>query len=72
LTICEDDPSGPMKRLRRKPTGQISQVPETFGYSVGVYAIMNEHQLAIGESTFGGRPELVSQKGLINCDTLTG
>ena len=71
LTSREDDPSGPMKRLRRKPTGQIPQVPETFGYVVGVYAIMNEHQLAIGESTFEGRPELVSQKGLIDCDTLT-
>ncbi len=71
LTNREEDPSGPMKRLRRKSVGQIPQVPETFGYVVGVYAIMNERQLAIGESTFGGRPELVSHKGLIDCDTLT-
>ena len=32
---------------------------------------MNDHQLAIGESTFGGRDQLVSQKGLIDCDNLT-
>ncbi|MEN6458770.1 MAG: C69 family dipeptidase [Thermoguttaceae bacterium] len=71
LSRREEDQSGPMKRLRRKPTGKIPQVPETFGYVVGVYAIINEHQLAIGESTFEGRPELVSQKGLLDCDTLT-
>ncbi|MEN6450942.1 MAG: C69 family dipeptidase [Thermoguttaceae bacterium] len=67
----DEDPSGPMKRLRRKKTGEIPQVSETNGYVVGIYAIINEHQLAIGESTFEGRPELVSQKGLIDCDTLT-
>ena len=67
----EDNHSGPMKRLRRKTTGQIPQVPETFGYIVGVYGIMNEHQLAIGESTFEGRKELQNQEGLIDCDTLT-
>ncbi|MCE5269487.1 MAG: C69 family dipeptidase [Planctomycetaceae bacterium] len=71
LSRREEDPSGPMKRLRRKTTGTIPEVPETFGYMVGVYGIMNEHQLAIGESTFEGRPELASRKGLIDCDTLT-
>ncbi|HBO44039.1 MAG TPA: peptidase C69, partial [Planctomycetaceae bacterium] len=35
------------------------------------YGIMNEHQLAMGESTFVGREELQSEKGLIDCDTLT-
>jgi dipeptidase len=32
---------------------------------------MNEKQLAIGESTFGGRRELMSSKGLIDCEMLT-
>ena len=71
LTRWELDTNGPMKRTIRKPIGQIPEVPETFGYISGIYGIMNDHQLAIGESTFGGRDQLVSQKGLIDCDNLT-
>ena len=71
LSRRDDDGSGVASRYRRKPTGEIPQPPETFGYIVGVYGIMNEHQLAIGESTFQGRSELVSPKGLVDCDTLT-
>ncbi len=65
------DETGPMPRYRRESTGSIPQVGETFAYLAAQYAIMNEHQVAIGESTFGGRKELVSDKGLIDCDTLT-
>ena len=71
VTRWEADNGGPMKRTICKPIGQIPQVPETFGYIAGIYGIMNDHQLAIGESTFGGRDQLVSQKGLIDCDNLT-
>jgi len=49
----------------------IPQVPETYGYLWGIYPLMNEHQLAIGESTFGGKEELRSDQGLINCYELT-
>ena len=70
-TKWQEDVSGPMKRTNLLPTGQIPQVPETFGYLDGVYGIMNDHQLAIGESTFEGRKELQNQEGLIDCDTLT-
>ena len=66
-----DDDSGPMPRYGRRPTGKIPQVAETYGYICAVYGIMNEHQLAIGESTFEGRPELQSDKCLIDCDMLT-
>jgi len=71
LTRRRDDDSGPMPRYARTPTGRIPQVAETFGYLAPAYAVMNERQLAIGESTFGGREELESDKGLIDCETLT-
>jgi dipeptidase len=71
LTKRTKDDSGPMERYGRAPTGVINQVGETFAYLNPAYAAMNEHQLAIGESTFGGREELVSELGLIDCETLT-
>ena len=67
---CDDD-SGPMKRYGREPTGKIPQAPSTFGYLAPAYAAMNERQLAIGESTFGGRDEMRSKRGLIDCEMLT-
>jgi dipeptidase len=71
LTKREDDDTGPMKRYRRAPLGSIPQVEETYGYLAPAYAALNDEQLAIGESTFGGRAELESTKGLIDCETLT-
>jgi len=41
--------------------GKIKQVPHTYS----VVGNMNEHQLTIGETTFGGRPELESQAGAV-------
>lgn len=71
LTKRRDDDTGPMERYGREPTGRIPQVAETFGYLAPAYAVMNERQLAIGESTFGGREALKSDEGLIDCETLT-
>ena len=42
-----------------KPLGSIPQVAHTYN----VVGNMNEHQLAIGESTWGGREELVDTTG---------
>lgn len=71
LTKRKDDNEGPMQRYGREPIGRIPEVETTFAYLAPAYAAMNEKQLAIGESTFEGRKELVSEKGSIDCETLT-
>jgi dipeptidase len=50
--------------------GEIPQVAHTYGYINTAYPSLNEKQLGIGESTFGGRPELQSDNGLIDCQRL--
>jgi dipeptidase len=52
------------------PVGDIPQVEHTHGFINTAYPCMNEYQLAIGESTFGGRKSLHSEKGLIDCQQL--
>ncbi|MDR1517399.1 MAG: C69 family dipeptidase [Dysgonamonadaceae bacterium] len=50
----------------RKFLGEIPQVRQTYN----VIGNINEHQLAIGETTFGGRPELVDSTGVIDYGSL--
>lgn len=50
--------------------GEIPQVEETYGYINTAYPSLNTEQLGIGESTFGGREELQSDAGLIDCQRL--
>lgn len=50
--------------------GEIPQVEETYQFLNTAYPSMNQHQLGIGESTFGGREELQSDEGLIDCQRL--
>lgn len=45
-----------------KIRGEVKQVLHTYA----VVDLMNEHQLAIGETTFGGRKELRNQDGLLH------
>ncbi len=52
------------------PIGEIPQVKETFQFLNTAYPSMNQYQLGIGESTFGGREELQSDEGLIDCQRL--
>jgi dipeptidase len=54
----------------RIPAGAIPQVQETFAYLNAAYPIMNEFQLAIGETTFGGKIQLKSDNGIIDCPEL--
>jgi dipeptidase len=46
--------------------GQVRQVEQTYT----VVGLMNEHQLSLGETTTGGRRELVDRKGLLDYDGL--
>ena len=52
------------------PIGEIPQVKKTNQFLNTAYPCMNEHQVGIGESTFGGRAELQSDSGLIDCQRL--
>jgi len=54
----------------RVPAGEIPQVPETYTYLNAAYPVMNEHQLAIGETTFGGKRELKSDVGIVDAPEL--
>lgn len=63
-------PKGTMRKIIEwdtyKPLGEIPEVAHTYA----VIGNMNEHQLAITESTWGGRPELVNPEGLIDYGNL--
>lgn len=49
-----------------KYLGKIKQVAHTYS----VVGNMNEHQVTIGETTFGGRPELVDTTGIMDYGSL--
>ena len=46
--------------------GPVQQVAQTYS----VVGLMNEHQLSLGETTTGGRRELVDRKGMLDYDAL--
>lgn len=63
-------PAGAMRMVREWDTGKVlGEIPEvTQTYSV--VGNMNEHQLVIGESTWGGREELSDSTALIDYGSL--
>jgi dipeptidase len=44
--------------------GEVPDVKETYAFLNTAYPCMNEHQLAIGETTIGGRKELYNSSGM--------
>ena len=70
FTPATDYPVGTEVEIRdcdtNKPLGKIPQVTHTYK----VVGHMNEHQVSITESTFGGRPELVDTTGMIDYGSL--
>ena len=59
-------PKGAMRKIidgdSNRYLGEIPEVPETYA----VQGYINEYQVAVMESTFGGRPELVDPKGVLD------
>ncbi len=51
-------------------TGEIPQVPETYRFLNTAYPSLNEAGLAIGETTIGGRRELVNNEGMFMIEEL--
>ncbi len=45
-------------------TGEVPQVAETYRFLNTAYPCLNEHGLGIGETTIGGREELVNNEGM--------
>ena len=66
----EKDDSKAMPAYKHTKIGEIPQIAHTYQYINTAYPSMNEKQLGIGESTFGGREELQSDKGLIDTQRL--
>ncbi|MCI0495021.1 C69 family dipeptidase, partial [candidate division KSB1 bacterium] len=65
-----NDDSLSMPAYKHPAVGEIPQVEHTHGFINTAYPCMNDQQLAIGESTFGGRESLKSDNGLIDCQQL--
>jgi dipeptidase len=51
-------------------TGEIPQAAETYRFLNTAYPCLNEHGLAIGETTIGGRRELVNNEGMFMIEEL--
>lgn len=67
---AQDHPAGSLLEIYEWDTGKflgkIKQVPHTYA----VVGLMNEHQLALGETTYGGRPELVDTTAILDYGSL--
>ena len=50
--------------------GTIPETKETFAYLNTAYPSLNEKQLAIGETTFGGKRELMNKNGMFQIEEL--
>lgn len=70
LRPAHDYPAGTMVDVYEWDTGEyLGTIPQVL-HTYSVVGNMNEHQLAIGETTFGGRPELVDTTGIIDYGSL--
>ncbi|MEA4883949.1 MAG: C69 family dipeptidase [Clostridia bacterium] len=55
-----------------KPTGaMIPQVGHTYGYIKGLFGMINEKQVGIGETTIGGRADFGNKNGMFDITNLS-
>ena len=70
FTPAADWPAGSMRvcydRGTNAPRGSVPQPPHTYQ----VVGYINENQVAIGETTFGGREELIDPTGIVDYGSL--
>ena len=70
FTPAADWPAGSMRvcydRGTNAPRGSVPQPPHTYQ----VVGYINENQVALGETTFGGREELVNPNGIVDYGSL--
>jgi dipeptidase len=63
-------PAGTMVDIYEWDTGKyLGKIPQK-AYTYSVVGNMNQHQLSIGETTFGGRPELADSTGIVDYGSL--
>jgi len=67
--LPDDSKAMPLNKF--VPAGEIPEVEYTYGYINTILRCMNDQQLAMGESTFGGRPSLRSENGLIQYEEVS-
>ena len=65
-----DYPAGAMLDVYEWDTGNFWARFLRFVILIHVVGNMNEHQLAIGETTYGGRPELQDTTGIMDYGSL--
>lgn len=68
-TPAQDHAPGELFEVKGRDGTVRARIPQP-AHTYGTFGIMNEHQLAIGETTFDGRPELQNKQGGINYWTL--
>ncbi|MCX7833307.1 MAG: C69 family dipeptidase [Ignavibacteria bacterium] len=67
---ARDYPEGTMMDIYEWDTGKfLGRIPQAL-HTYNVVGNMNEHQLAIGETTFGGREELVDTTAILDYGSL--
>lgn len=65
-----DYPAGALMRIKEWDTGKIlGEIPQV-NHTYSVIGNMNEYQVSIGETTFGGREELIDSTALVDYGTL--
>lgn len=70
FTPAADWSEGSMRAIYDRSTNEIRGYVPQPAHTYQVVGYINEHQVALGETTFGGREELVDPKGLIDYGSL--